>query len=168
MRGFTSRPEPAPVGPGQESVWDYPRPPRLEEVGARVRVELAGRVVADSTRALRILETSHPPSYYLPPQDCSLDLLEDEMGTSFCEWKGEAVYETVRVGDAVAERAAWRYPAPNRAYAAIAEHRSFYPGLLDCTVDGVAVTAQPGGFYGGWVTPDVVGPFKGEPGTGFW
>ena len=166
--GAVRRPAREPVNPGQESVWDYPRPPRLEPVRARVRVELAGHTVADTTAAYRVLETSHPPAYYLPPEDCAAEVFEPAPGSSFCEWKGAARYETVRVDGGVAERAAWHYPTPTPEFAAITDHRSFYPALVECTVDGVAVTPQPGGFYGGWITADVVGPFKGEPGTSWW
>lgn len=163
-----TRPEPDPVGPGQESVWDYPRPPRLETVEGRIRVELAGHVVADSTNAFRVLETSLAPSYYLPPADCALDLFDEAPGTSFCEWKGTARYETVRVGDAVAEKAAWHYPHPSAGFEPIAGYRSFYPALLDCWVGDERALPQLGGFYGGWVTSRVVGPFKGGPGTRGW
>ncbi len=156
-------------GPGQESVWDYPRPPRLERVARHVRVVFAGRVIADAQQVWRVLETSHPPSYYLAPDDVDRSLLRAAAGTSFCEWKGTARYLDVVVGGAVAARAAWSYPQPSPAFAAIRDHVAFYPAAMDaCTVDGERVQPQPGGFYGGWITNDVVGPFKGEPGTAGW
>ncbi len=160
--------EPDPIGPGQESVWDYPRPPRLEPSTRRIVVELAGVTIADSTHSLRILETSHPPTYYVPPADVAIEHLVPATGGSFCEWKGEASYWTVCVGDVVVEAGAWSYSAPSQRYADLADHLSFYPGRFDCFVDGEQVRPQAGGFYGGWVTDDVVGPFKGEPGTMGW
>lgn len=165
---FRKRPDPDPVGPGQESVWDYPRPPRLEPVEERIRVELAGHVVADTTKAFRVLETSHPPSYYLPPDDCALELFEPTRGTSVCEWKGTARYETVRARGAVAVRAVWRYPDPLPDFEQIAEYRAFYPARFDCWVGEHRALPQPGGFYGGWVTSEVAGPFKGGPGSRGW
>lgn len=163
------RPRPDPAGPGQESVWDYPRPPALDPVGSEVVVEFAGEVVARTTRSIRVLETSHPPGYYLPAEDVRTDLLVPEPGTSVCEWKGTAVYLTVVAGGRRAVRAAWSYPSPVPAFEPIAGHLSFYPGRVDrCTVDGEEVIAQAGGFYGGWITSTVVGPFKGGPGTWGW
>ncbi len=153
--------------PGQESVWDYPRPPRLEPSTKHVQVVFDGEVVADSHRAIRVLETSHPPVYYLPREDVRMEYLTPTERRSTCEWKGEAAYFTVAVGQRAAEDAAWTYPRPTAAFAAIADYVAFYPGPMDdCFVDGERVEAQPGGFYGGWITRDVVGPFKGEPGAG--
>jgi len=150
-------------------VWDYPRPPRLEPSDEQVEVVLGGVVVARTSRALRILETSHPPTYYLPRADFGEGALRPADGGSFCEWKGQAAYLDVVGGDAVAARAAWYYPTPTAAYAALRGHVALYPGLMDrCTVDGEVVRPQPGGFYGGWVTSRVVGPFKGGPGTLGW
>ncbi len=164
-----TRPQPLPTRPGQESVWSYPRPPRLETARAHIRVEFAGRVVADSDAAYRVLETSHPPSYYVPPDDCALELLEPAPGpSSFCEWKGAARYETVRAGGIVAVRAVWSYPTPSAGFEPIADHRAFYPDVLECFVDGERALPQPGSFYGGWITSSVVGPFKGEPGSEHW
>lgn len=161
-----SRIEPAP---GQESVWDYPRPPALVPDHRRVRIELAGITIADTTRALRVLETSHPPAFYLPLADVRRDLLRSANGSSFCEWKGAAAYVDVVVGAQVASEAGWFYPDPSERYAALADHVAFYAGRVDrATVGSVVVTPQPGGFYGGWITPEVVGPFKGEPGTHGW
>ena len=164
-----TRPTPAPPGPGQESVWDYPRPPRLERAGAVVEVVLGGEVVARTTEAIRILETSHPPTYYLPRPAFVPGSLRTVRGGSYCEWKGQASYLDVVGGDVVAVRAGWFYPVPTAPYAALVDHVAVYPGLVDCcTVDGEVVRPQPGGFYGGWVTSKVVGPFKGEPGTELW
>lgn len=163
------RPIPEAPGPGQESVWDYPRPPRLERVRRHLRVVFAGRVVADARQAWRVLETSHPPSYYIAPTDVDPSLLRAAAGASFCEWKGTARYFDVAVGGRVAARAAWAYPEPTAAFAAIRDHLAFYPAAMDqCSVDGERVRPQPGGFYGGWITSDLVGPFKGEPGTAGW
>jgi uncharacterized protein (DUF427 family) len=156
-------------GPGQESVWDYPRPPAVESVPQRVRVVLAGVTIADSTRALRVLETSHPPNYYLPPDDVDRQRLEMAPGTSWCEFKGGARYWTVQVGDRVEASVAWDYPEPSAGYEALASHLAFYAAPMDeCRVGDELATPQPGGFYGGWVTSGVVGPFKGIPGSMGW
>ena len=156
------------VGLGQESVWDYPRPPRLERSTRRVRVELDGIVIADTTAALRILETSHPPTYYVPPDHVVWDLLVRASGDSWCEWKGRAAYWTVATATARVERGAWSYGAPRPPFTDLVDHVAFYPAQLRCLLDDELVTPQPGGFYGGWVTSDVVGPFKGGPGTMGW
>jgi uncharacterized protein (DUF427 family) len=156
-------------GPGQESVWDYPRPPRLEPVHERIRIVFDDVVIADTTRAWRVLETSHPPTYYLHPDDLSQEHLEPSLRRSFCEWKGRASFVTVRVGDRVAEDVGWFYAEPVPAFAELRGHVAFYAGPMDsCTVGGEEVTPQPGGFYGGWITSKVVGPFKGPPGSDFW
>lgn len=166
MRATPNKVEP---GPGQESVWDYPRPPRLEPVAKRIRVVFNGVTIADTERAYRVLETSHPPTYYLPPADIVMSHLAPAAGGSLCEWKGRAAYSNVVVGDRRAERAAWAYPEPTPPFAAIRDHVAFYVAAMEaCYVDGERATPQPGGFYGGWVTSDVVGPFKGEPGTSGW
>ncbi|MEK9499602.1 DUF427 domain-containing protein [Gaopeijia maritima] len=152
-----------------ESVWDYPRPPRLERVDTRVTVEFGGVVIADTTRALRMLETSHPPTWYLPPDDVLDGVLVPAGQGAICEWKGAARSWTLRVGDRVAERAAWSYPNPTARYAELKDHLAFYCGPMDrCTVGGVEAAPQPGAFYGGWITPDLKGPFKGGPGTLGW
>jgi uncharacterized protein (DUF427 family) len=153
-----------------ESVWDYPRPPRVEAVAKRVRVVFAGEVVADTDRALRVLETSHPPVYYVPRADVAPGALAPASGGStFCEWKGAAVYFDVVAEGRRAPRAAWSYPAPARGYEELRDAVAFYAGPMDeCTVGGEVVTPQPGGFYGGWITADVQGPFKGGPGTSGW
>lgn len=163
------RPRPDTPGPDQESVWDYPRPPALERDERLVEVRFAGELIASTTRAYRVLETSHPPGYYLPAEDVRSDLLVAEPGSSMCEWKGRAAYWSVRVGDRVAANAAWSYPDPTPPFRAIADHLSFYPGRVDeATVGGELVRAQAGDFYGGWILDEIVGPFKGEPGTWGW
>lgn len=156
-------------GEGQESVWDYPRPPRIEPVTRRIRVVFDGATIADSIASYRVLETSHPPNYYLPMADIDGDCLLRTTGGSVCEWKGVAHYYDVRRGDMVARSAAWGYDRPTARFAAIAGYVAFYPGPMDaCLVGQEVVEPQPGGFYGGWITTDVVGPFKGEPGTERW
>jgi uncharacterized protein (DUF427 family) len=166
---------PQKPGPGQESVWDYPRPPQLVRRSADIRITLGGVLVCHADYALLIKETSHPPTYYLPRHTWRPDALRSARGSSICEWKGAARYlDVVAVDDAgaevgVAEAAAWFYPRPIAPYEALQDHVSVYPGRMDeVTVDGEVVTAQAGGFYGGWITSDVVGPFKGEPGSRFW
>jgi len=159
---------PAP-GPGQESVWDYPRPPRVEPSTERVVVRFGGLVVADSSDALRVLETSHPPGYYLPRAAFTEGVLVEAPGSSVCEFKGVARYLDVRVGDAVARRSAWYYPEPLPGYEELRDRVSLFAGAMDgCEVDGEPVIPQEGGFYGGWITSRVVGPFKGGPGTLGW
>ena len=166
FRGSIQRIEP---GPGQESVWDYPRPPRLEPVSKHVQIILHGVTLADTRRAYRVLETSHPPVYYLPPDDIQMQHLSPALGGSFCEWKGAAKYYTVTVDDRTEEAVAWYYPNPSPEFAPIRNYVAFYAGRMDaCFVDDERVTPQPGGFYGGWITADVVGPFKGGPGSMGW
>lgn len=164
------RPNPTPPGPGQESVWDYPRPPRLERTSKRIQIICGGVTIADSTAAYRVLETSHPPVYYIPPADLRLDLItKSARGGSFCEWKGAARYHDVRAGGREERDVAWSYESPTEAFAPIRGYLAFYAGRMDaCFVAGERVVPQPGGFYGGWITSDVVGPFKGEPGTAYW
>ena len=164
-----SRPKRIEPGPGQESVWDYPRPPRVEDVPQRIQVVFNGVTIADTQNAKRVLETSHPPTYYIPQDDIRMEYLMEEAGGSFCEWKGRARYYTVAVGSRKAEKVAWSYPNPTPRYAAIQDHIAFYAGPMDaCTVDGERVEPQPGGFYGGWITANIVGPFKGGAGTMGW
>lgn len=154
-----------------ESVWDYPRPPALVPDTRRVRIEHAGVVVADTTRALRILETSHPPTFYLPPEDVARELLALTPGRgSLCEWKGVAAsYDLLVPAVAPVRRAAWTYAQPVARYAELRDHLAFYPSRVDaCFVGDERVTAQEGDFYGGWITSDVRGPFKGAPGTLGW
>lgn len=156
-------------GPGQESVWDYPRPPRVEPSAEHVVVRLGGVVVAETRRALRVLETSHPPTYYLPEADFAPGALVPVEGSSYCEWKGLARYFDLRSGGAVATRAAWGYPEPSAGFTALRGHVALYPGRVEqVTVDGERVRPQAGDFYGGWVTDRVVGPFKGGPGSWGW
>jgi uncharacterized protein (DUF427 family) len=158
-----------PPGPGQESVWDYPRPPRLEDSGRHIQIEVGGLMLVDTRRAKRVLETSHPPTYYIPPEDVRMDLLRPISGTTWCEWKGAASYFDVVLDGRVISRAAWSYAQPVTAYAALAGYLAFYPSKMDrCTVDGEVVQAQAGDFYGGWITADIVGPFKGGMGTLGW
>ncbi|MBD5656740.1 MAG: DUF427 domain-containing protein [Candidatus Eremiobacteraeota bacterium] len=156
-------------GPGQESVWDYPRPPRLERTRRRLRVVFADRTIVDTTDAWRVLETSHPPVYYVPPADTDVAALRPAEGTSFCEFKGNAIYYDLAVGKRVSLRAAWAYPTPSRAFEPLAHHLAFYASGVDaCYVDDERVTPQAGDFYGGWITRDIVGPFKGASGTWGW
>lgn len=162
-------PQRIPPGPGQESVWDYPRPPRLEQSTRHFQVVFNGVVVAETRRAQRVLETSHPPTYYFPPEDVQRQHLRPSSRASLCEWKGRAGYYTLQVGERAAPDAAWSYAEPAPAFAALRGHIAFYAQLMDaCYVDGERVTPQPSGFYGGWITAEIVGPFKGEPGTAFW
>lgn len=163
------RPVPDPPLPGQESVWAYPRPAIAEPTPRHLIVRHRGVTIADTRRGIRTLETSHPPSYYFPAADVATDLLTPTAHRSLCEWKGQARYFDIRVGDETIAEGAWSYPAPTPAFAAIAGHFAFYPHLFDtCLVDGERATPQPGGFYGGWVTADLAGPFKGGPGSRFW
>jgi uncharacterized protein (DUF427 family) len=152
-------------GSGQESVWDYPRPPRVEPTTDRITIELGGRVIADTTDAVRVLETSHPPVYYLPRGAFADGILQPAHGQSFCEFKGLASYLSVGSVDG----AAWFYPTPSAGYESLVGRVAVYPGRMTrCTVGGDIVTPQDGDFYGGWITPNIVGPFKGAPGTLGW
>ena len=163
------RPRPDPTGPGQESVWGFPRPAIAEPSPAHIVIEHAGTIVADSRATIRTLETSHPPSYYIPPADIAEGVLRQAQGSSFCEWKGHAVYWDVVIGDNVLPRVGWSYPDPTRAFAKLRDHVAFYAAPFDrCSVDDEIVTPQPGGFYGGWITSGYAGPFKGVPGSQFW
>jgi uncharacterized protein (DUF427 family) len=155
--------------PGQESVWQYPRPPRLEKTDARIIIIFNNKTIVDTINSKRILETSHPPVYYIPPEDIALNYLIKAEGVSFCEWKGYAFYYSLKVGDKVAEKVAWYYTDPSPEYSAIKNHVAFYAGPMDtCLVNGEIVRPQPGEFYGGWITDNIVGPFKGETGTWLW
>ena len=160
---------PVEPGPDQESVWDYPRPPALEPEDRRVRVVFHDMTIADTTDALRVLETSHPPVYYLPPEDVATEHLERESRTTMCEFKGRAVYYTLAVGDRLVQSAAWGYPNPMDRFAALEDYVTFYASKVDaCYVGDEKARAQEGDFYGGWITDDVVGPFKGGTGTTGW
>ncbi len=154
--------------PGQESVWDYPRPPRVEAVGRRVTVAFNNVVIADTAAAVRVLETSHPPVFYVPPADVKMDLLARNHHRTFCEYKGRAAYYDLTVDGHTVTDAAWFYPEPVAVFAELRDFLAFYPSKVECRVGGEAVRAQEGDFYGGWITPDVVGPFKGGPGTMGW
>lgn len=146
----------------KESVWKYPRPPRLEHVTRHVRVVFGGVVIAESRRPARVLETSHPPVFYISPEDIRLEHLSASARSTFCEWKGWASYYEIRAGDKVAAEGAWTYRSPTDAFVSIKDWIAFYPGKMDeCTIDGERVTPQAGGFYGGWITSDIEGPFKG-------
>lgn len=156
-------------GPGQESVWDYPRPPRVEVSAEHVQIRFGGSLIADSTRTLRVLETSHPPTYYVPVSDFVAGSLREASGSSWCEFKGAAAYFDVVVGDVVARSAAWTYPEPTHGFESLVGHIAVMPAAMDeCLVDDEVVVPQEGGFYGGWITSRVVGPFKGSPGTRGW
>jgi uncharacterized protein (DUF427 family) len=153
----------------KECVWDYPRPPRLEPTSKHVRVELGGVTLVDTRSAFRVLETSHPPVYYVPPRDVAMQHLVEAPGSSYCEWKGRARYYSVVVGSERLEKVAWYYDDPTEAFDPIRNHIAFYPDRMDgCFVDDERVVSQPGDFYGGWITSDLVGPFKGGPGTHGW
>lgn len=156
-------------GPGQESVWDYPRPPRLEPVAEHIIVRFAGVTIADSVHSFRVLETSHPPVYYISPRDIRMDLITVAPGHSFCEFKGVASYISITANGRQSERAGWYYAEPSAAFRAIAGHVAFYASRVDEAYVGPdIVIAQSGDFYGGWITPRIVGPFKGAPGTMGW
>ena len=166
---MSQRPAPAAVAPGQESVWSYPRPPVLRPTAERITVVLGGVTICETRSSLQVLETSHPPTYYLPRSSFVAGSLRMAEGHSFCEWKGVASYLDVLGATEVASRAAWYYPTPTVPFAALIDHVALYPGAMDaCFVDGEPVTPQPGGFYGGWVTSKVAGPFKGVPGSSGW
>ncbi len=161
--------QPEKPGPGQESVWDYPRPPRIEDVSARVRVIVNDVVIADSTDTKRVLETSHPPVYYIPPHAVKTEYLVKADLHTWCEWKGGASYFSVVVPGRSVENAAWYYPSPTARFAELKDYIAFYPSKMDaCYVDDEKVQSQKGDFYGGWITSSVVGPFKGPPGTAGW
>lgn len=160
-----SRAVPSPI----ESVWDYPRPPRLERCEHRVRVLFGGRTVVETTGAYRVLETSHPPTYYVPPSDVEFGFLVPAPSRSWCEWKGRARYWTLRVGNHESVDAAWSYPEPHGEFGAIRDYLAFYPARVDaCYVGDERVRAQEGDFYGGWITRNIRGPFKGGAGTTGW
>jgi uncharacterized protein (DUF427 family) len=160
---------PVVPGPGQESVWDYPRPPRVEPVSQRIRVVVGGLTVADSTSAMRVLETAGAPTYYVPPAHVRLDLLVASRRRTTCEWKGEARYHSLVLPGRTIDEVAWSYPQPRAGFEAIRDHLAFYAGLVEeAWVGDERAWPQPGDFYGGWVTARVVGPIKGEPGSFGW
>jgi uncharacterized protein (DUF427 family) len=163
------RPQPIPPQPGQESVWDYPRPPRLEATPKRLQVIYNGVTIADTVRGHRVLETSHPPVYYIPLEDIALQYLVKSARSTFCEWKGSGSYYSVVVEGKTLPDVAWYYANPTPGFAAIRNAVAFYAAPMDaCYVAAEKVTPQPGEFYGGWITADIVGPFKGEPGSWGW
>jgi uncharacterized protein (DUF427 family) len=163
------RPRPDPTLPGHESVWTYPRPAIAEPIAAHITIEHSGLIVANTRASIRTLETSHPPSYYIPQSDIAPATLRRANGSSFCEWKGTAVYWDVVIGDIVLPRAGWSYPNPTTAFALLRDHIAFYAGPFDrCSVDCETVVPQPGDFYGGWITSKLSGPFKGVPGSHDW
>ena len=169
LKGTKMKPKPVKPEPGQESVWDYPRPPKLERCNNCIRVIFAGVDIANTTNAFRVLETSHPPVYYIPPEEIHMRYLISEEGRSWCEWKGQGRYYGLKVGDRYVSRAAWYYPEPVERFKAIKNYIAFYAGKVDaCYVENEQVFPQPGRFYGGWITKNVVGPFKGGPGTEGW
>jgi uncharacterized protein (DUF427 family) len=156
-------------GPGQESVWDYPRPPRLESTDKHIQVIFNGIIIADTKHSKRILETSHPPVYYIPPTDVKMEYLTSTSRTTFCEWKGAASYYTITVNNKTIPNSAWYYRQPSSGYESLADYIAFYPAQMDaCYVDAEKVEVQEGDFYGGWITKDIVGPFKGGQGTFGW
>ncbi|QFT78889.1 DUF427 domain-containing protein [Erythrobacter sp. THAF29] len=162
-------PEPDPLGPGQESVWDYPRPAICEPTDRRIQIIHQSVPLVDSTKAWRTLETSHPPTYYIPPMDIAIEHLEPNARRTICEWKGQARYWDVVIGDERLEAVAWSYPEPTPAFCGIRDYIAFYPEPFDrCLVDGEQITPQPGQFYGGWISQYEAGPFKGIPGSRFW
>jgi uncharacterized protein (DUF427 family) len=167
-RGQARPPFAVTPGPGQVSVWDYPRPPIIEPDTREVVVRWGGMEVARTRRAVRVLETAHPPSFYLPWDDVARELLQPAPDSSFCEWKGAAQYWSLINGSRRMPGVAWSYPRPLPGAESLSNCVAFYPAALRCSVDGAPVSPQPGGFYGGWITPELVGPFKGEPGSQTW
>jgi len=156
-------------GTKKESVWDYPRPPRVEQSSRQIKVVFNDTTIAETSRAIRVLETSHPPVYYIPPGDVRQQFLSHSEYQSYCEFKGLATYYTIRVGEKVAANAAWSYHNPSSGYESVKDYVAFYPGRVDaCYVDGERVQAQEGNFYGGWITSHIEGPFKGGPATASW
>ncbi len=153
-------------GAGQESVWDYPRPPVARLDNRLIEIRDDGNTIATTKRSCKVMETASPPTFYVARDDVDWDYLVLTEGTSVCEWKGAAVYWAL--ARSPNEPVAWSYPRPRSRFDMIKDYVAFYPGSVACFIDGERVKAQPGRFYGGWITSDVVGPFKGEPGTGHW
>jgi uncharacterized protein (DUF427 family) len=169
LKVLTVRIERIQPGPGQESVWDYPRPPRLEDSSETIKIVFNDVVIAETTASKRMLETSHPPVYYIPPQDVHMQYLTPTQRATYCEWKGQAAYFTIQVGDRQLPNAAWCYPNPVPSFAGIKDYIAVYPSQMDaCYVNEEKVQAQAGDFYGGWITSKIVGPFKGGAGTWGW
>lgn len=166
---MTKHPKAEKPKKGQESVWDYPRPPKLEKVTSSVEVFFAGRRIASSNNALRILETSHPPTIYIPPSDIDLNILVKSNRSTFCEWKGIGGYYHLHSLKEKMLDAAWYYPDPKPNFIALKDHIAFYPSKVEaCFINGERVHSQEGDFYGGWITSNIVGPFKGAPNTYGW
>ncbi len=155
-------------GPEQESVWDYPRPPEICADERRIVVCADDVLLAETRRALRVLETASPPTFYVPPEDVHFERLEASQESSGCEWKGLARYWSVRIFDRLLENVGWSYPHPFPGFVALRDHVCFYPARVMCFVDDGRVEPQPGCFYGGWVTSELVGPFKGSAGSEDW
>ncbi len=171
MWQFTGRQRPSfaiEPGPSQESVWDYPRPPSIVRDAREITVRCGEIEIARTSAALRVLETASPPTVYLPPGDVNMVVLSQSMGNSLCEWKGQATYWSVVLGDKQLKNVGWSYDNPTKAFQSIQGYLSFYPAQLACFVGNELVRPQPGGFYGGWVTDEIIGPYKGEPGTRGW
>jgi uncharacterized protein (DUF427 family) len=163
------KPNPIPPKPGQESVWDYPRPAILQDTNKHLKVICNGIILAETSRGKRVLETSHPPTYYFPPEDIKLEYLIETPKKGLCEWKGRYQYYDIRIGDQYIQYAAWRYFDPTPDFLSMQEYYGFIAKFMDaCYVNDELVTPQSGDFYGGWITADIVGPFKGEPGTMWW
>ena len=155
--------------PGQESVWNFPRPAIAERTSSHIKIIHQGVTIAETRAAVRTLETSHPPSFYIPRADVAMALLSPSMQSSVCEWKGNATYFNVSVGPDHFNTVAWSYPNPTQPFLVLQNHIAFYAAPFDdCYVDGEKVVPQPGGFYGGWITSKYAGPFKGVPGSRFW
>lgn len=162
-------PQRIPPGPGQESVWDYPRPPKLEPSTKRIRIVFNSVTIVDTQKAMRMLETSHPPVYYIPPDDAQMQYFSPTPRSTFCEWKGVASYYTLAVEDKQCVNGAWYYPSPTARFADMKDYIAVYPSQMDaCYVDDEVVQSQAGDFYGGWITKDIVGPFKGGAGSWGW
>ncbi len=163
------KPQPIKPAKGQKSVWDYPRPPKLEPFNKTIEIIFNGELIVQTNKAYRVLETSHPPVYYLPPEDITQKYLVPSDSSTYCEWKGRGSYYHVKVKDKLVQDAAWYYSSPTKAFEAIKNYPAFYAHKMDkCTIDGEVVTPQPGNFYGGWITKDIVGPFKGIDGSWGW
>lgn len=169
MTRSIGHPKPDPTGPGQESVWDYPRPAVCEPTNRHVQIIHRGIEIANSKGAWRTLETSHPPTYYIPQEDVALQYLQPNQRRTMCEWKGQARYFDLVMDWERLDAVAWAYPAPSPSFAGIKDYLAFYPDPLDeCRIDGELITPQPGQFYGGWISQYEAGPFKGVPGSQFW
>ncbi len=162
------RPQPIEPGVDQESVWDYPRPPVIDPTDDLVVVASGDHEIARTTSALRVLETSQPPAFYIPREDVNMSLLAPGLGRSFCEWKGEASYFDWVADGELRPQVAWSYDAPTAPFVQITGYLAFYAQKVDCSVAGEPVASNEGSFYGGWITSKVVGPFKGGPGSNWW